>query len=171
MNKKGFTLIELLIVIAIIGLLATLAIVSLTTAQRKARDVKRVADMKSIQSAMELYYSDHAGYPSPASWADLSSDLSAYITALPTAPNHTNTTSPEAYTVGVNTAAGTDSATQYVVGATLEDGSHQALSQDDDVNYAAGGTDDWTTRNFVVSVGAAVTALDCSAASVYCLSE
>ena len=62
-NKKGFTLIELLVVIAIIGLLSTLAVVALTSARTKARDSKRVADMKQLQTAMELYYSDNAAYP------------------------------------------------------------------------------------------------------------
>lgn len=62
-NKKGFTLIELLVVIAIIGLLSTLAVVALTSARTKARDSKRVADMKQVQTAMELYYSANNGYP------------------------------------------------------------------------------------------------------------
>lgn len=62
-NKKGFTLIELLVVIAIIGLLSTLAVVALTSARTKARDSKRVADMKQVQTAMELYYSTNVAYP------------------------------------------------------------------------------------------------------------
>ena len=56
MNKKGFTLIELLVVIAIIGLLSTLAVVALGSARLKARDAKRVSDLKQIQTALELYY-------------------------------------------------------------------------------------------------------------------
>jgi prepilin-type N-terminal cleavage/methylation domain-containing protein len=62
-EKKGFTLIELLVVIAIIGLLASIVLVSLNTARVKARDVKRIADLKNIQIALELYYSDHGYYP------------------------------------------------------------------------------------------------------------
>lgn len=62
-NRKGFTLIELLIVIAIIGVLTTIAVVALGSARRKARDAKRVADVKAIQNALELYYQESNGYP------------------------------------------------------------------------------------------------------------
>jgi len=54
-NKKGFTLIELLVVISIIGLLSTLAVVSLGNARQKARDAKVKSDIKNISTAMELY--------------------------------------------------------------------------------------------------------------------
>lgn len=67
MNKKGFTLIELLVVIAIIGLLSTLAVVALGSARTKSRDAKRLADLKQIQSALELYYTDKNAYPITAS--------------------------------------------------------------------------------------------------------
>lgn len=63
MNKKGFTLIELLVVIAIIGLLSTLAVVALGNARVKARDSKRLSDLKQMQTALELYYTDQSNYP------------------------------------------------------------------------------------------------------------
>jgi type II secretion system protein G len=62
-NIKGFTLIELLVVIAIIGLLSTLAVVALSSARAKARDAKRVSDIKQITSALELYFNDKNSYP------------------------------------------------------------------------------------------------------------
>lgn len=89
-SKKGFTLIELLIVVAIIGLLATLAILSLTSAQAKARDTKRVADMKSLQNAVEMYYNDNSAYPQPTTWANfgtaMTAGTTAYLNALPAPP-------------------------------------------------------------------------------------
>jgi prepilin-type N-terminal cleavage/methylation domain-containing protein len=63
MKRKGFTLIELLVVIAIIGLLSTLAVVALNSARQKSRDAKRVADVKQVQTALELYFNDQDAYP------------------------------------------------------------------------------------------------------------
>lgn len=62
-NKKGFTLVELLVVVAIIGLLSTLAVVALGSARQKARDAKRVSDIKQVQTALELFFSDSNRYP------------------------------------------------------------------------------------------------------------
>lgn len=63
MKRQGFTLIELLVVIAIIGLLSTLAVVALGSARVKARDSKRLSDLKQLQTALELYYTDQNAYP------------------------------------------------------------------------------------------------------------
>ena len=53
--SRGFTLIELLVVIAIIGILSSVVLASLNSARTKARDTRRVSDMKQIQIALELY--------------------------------------------------------------------------------------------------------------------
>lgn len=62
-SKKGFTLIELLIVIAIIGILASIIVVNLTTARGKARDARRKSDMDSIRNALEMYNNKNGRYP------------------------------------------------------------------------------------------------------------
>jgi prepilin-type N-terminal cleavage/methylation domain-containing protein len=62
-NKNGFTLIELLVVISIIGLLSSLAVVSLNSARIKARDALRKADMAQMRTALNLYYMDNNEYP------------------------------------------------------------------------------------------------------------
>jgi type II secretion system protein G len=63
MPKRGFTLIELLVVIGIIGLLSMVITVAFGNARLKARDAKRMSDLKQVQTALELYYTDQGRYP------------------------------------------------------------------------------------------------------------
>ncbi len=62
-NKKGFTLIELLVVIAIIGILSSVVLANLNTARSKARDARRISDIRQIQTGLALYYDKHGQYP------------------------------------------------------------------------------------------------------------
>ena len=59
---KGFTLVELLVVIAIIGLLSSAVFAGLNSARVKARDAKRVLDLRTLQTALELYYDRYGTY-------------------------------------------------------------------------------------------------------------
>ncbi|MBP9748785.1 prepilin-type N-terminal cleavage/methylation domain-containing protein [Patescibacteria group bacterium] len=63
LRVKGFTLIELLVVIAIIGLLVTAAVASFSYVRERARDTKRVSDMKTMQKALEMYLTTNSRYP------------------------------------------------------------------------------------------------------------
>jgi prepilin-type N-terminal cleavage/methylation domain-containing protein len=67
---RGFTLIELLVVIAIIGLLSSVVLASLNGARSKASDSVRLSDLRTLQTALELYATDHSGsYPTTGgSW-------------------------------------------------------------------------------------------------------
>lgn len=63
MKNKGFTLIELLIVVAIIGIIASIAIPNLLIALQKGRQKASMADMKSVGTALEVYTTDNSMIP------------------------------------------------------------------------------------------------------------
>ena len=70
-SKKGFTLIELLVVIAIIGILSTIVLVSVNSVRAKARDSKRKANIRAMETALHLYYTNNESYPGEV-WCDSS---------------------------------------------------------------------------------------------------
>lgn len=67
-NVKAFTLVELLVVIAIIGIIASISIISLSNARAKAMDAVRVADLKQIKTALEMFFNDIGRYPTMVEW-------------------------------------------------------------------------------------------------------
>jgi len=89
-KKKGFTLIELLVVIAIIGILATLAVVALQQARKNARDAKRIADVRQMQTALELFFNDNQYYPNAAVVNNAGGSIATggvtYMNIIPSAP-------------------------------------------------------------------------------------
>lgn len=98
-NKKGFTLIELLVVIAIIGILSTLSVIALNSARARARDAKRIADIRQIQTALEMYYNVESVYPTVVS--QLTTTSPPLLRVVPTAPTPADgncTTGNNAYT-------------------------------------------------------------------------
>jgi len=62
-QRQAFTLVELLVVISIIGLLSTIALVSLNSSRTQSRNARRIADVIQIQKAFNLAYDNAGGYP------------------------------------------------------------------------------------------------------------
>ncbi len=72
-KRLGFTLIEILVVITIMGILSAVVLANLGEGQAQARDAERKADLRSIQSALELYKLKYGRYPAgcraPGRWS------------------------------------------------------------------------------------------------------
>ncbi len=104
--RRGFTLIELMIVVAIIGVLASIAIPKFAELIRKASEGASRGNLGSLRSALTVYYGDMEGqYPSqlsaltiagkylsvigPVKTPNYHSDSNAELDALPSAATDT----------------------------------------------------------------------------------
>lgn len=89
-GKLGFTLIEILIVITIIGILAVVFLPSILGAPQKARDARRIADVKTISDSINAGLNDGLILASASSTC-LTSDLAglAILPFLTYFPNET----------------------------------------------------------------------------------
>ncbi len=97
-NQSGFTLIEIMIVVVIIGILASVIVPRIMDNPGKARIAKAKNDIRTLESALEIYKLDNYVYPTtdqglqalvskptipplPANW-----NKSGYIKTLRTDP-------------------------------------------------------------------------------------
>lgn len=80
-SQKGFTLIELMVVIAILGILAALVLPKLSGTNDAAKNGRMIADLRTIDGAMNMYFAEHKTY-STATIANLQS--SGYLNSVPT---------------------------------------------------------------------------------------
>lgn len=62
-TRSGFTLIELLVVVSIVAILASVASINALASNQKSRDAKRQADLRTLQTAIELYKQKNGQYP------------------------------------------------------------------------------------------------------------
>lgn len=139
-RKKGFTLIEMLIVIAIIGILASIVLVGLGPVQRRGRDARRISDLKQVQNALELYFNKCGYYPgaseggsacgpfngAPSTWDNLTAALTGSNIGVRQIPDDPSSGG------GANAArnyryAADATGSSYVLAATLEDAENPAL--------------------------------------------
>lgn len=155
-KQKGFTLIEMLIVVAIIGILSALILVGLSQFRLRGRDARRIADLKQVQNALEIYYTRNSAYPTaPAGnasqkWAALTAAITGAgigLNQVPQDPMATVDNGVSYYYQDCNLGQ------NYVVAATLEDTNNQALK--DSAQGSSGGSCDF--------------GIECGAEGVYCV--
>ena len=117
-----------MVVIAIIGILASIVLAALNSARQRSRDVRRLADINQLQKAIELYYDDTGSYPTAL--ADIVAP--AYIATEP----HDPLDPTKSYNYCQL------SSSSYHIAASLE-ASNDALNNDSDVitTCTSGGQD------------------------------
>ena len=129
-TKRGFTLIELLVVIAIIGLLASVVIASLNSARQKGREARRIADIKSIQLALEMFFDAAGSYPTSTTLgaANLTPN---YMPGMPTDPSTNAAYTFQPLTSADAACVSTTNCPRYLLRATMET-AHSVLNSDID---------------------------------------
>lgn len=96
-KRRGFTFIELLVVVALMGMLTTIAVVAYIGVSQQSRDSRRKRDLAAIQTALEIYKSTAGSYPNhttcsgSATWPGCTNPWIAgltdeYISQLPVDP-------------------------------------------------------------------------------------
>jgi len=109
-SQKGFTILELVVVAGIIILILSIIASRLDVSRAKARDTKKVSELKTLQTALELYNLD-SGYPKVAegglytnSATESSMSLvlngivnAGYLSAIPVPPKGSSLSGGDAY--------------------------------------------------------------------------
>ncbi|MBC8404983.1 MAG: type II secretion system protein [Planctomycetes bacterium] len=131
-RQAGFTIIEMLIVVTILAMLAGVLVPILQEGQSTARDSRRMADLRSVQSALADYYHENGGYPNTSGeWFGDATDVGGkgyaadgyipglvpnFLTALPSDPDSQYPNATDGY---MFKSDGTDY--KFVLDATPED--------------------------------------------------
>jgi len=107
-SKKGFSLVELLVVVTIIAILSVVAYMALGGQTAKARNSKRMQDLSTIQSTLEIYFINNSNqYPANLTVAGMAN-------LLPVVPNDPVTEASYTYVQGCSGKC-------YQLAASLED--------------------------------------------------
>ncbi len=104
-RRQGFTLIELMIVVAVIGILASIAYPSYQDYIRKARRIDAQSVMLDIQLQQEKYRVNHVSYGSLTDLGSFPSDYYTFAISGNTASAYTITATAKA---GTSQASDTD---------------------------------------------------------------
>jgi prepilin-type N-terminal cleavage/methylation domain-containing protein len=105
-NQYGFTLIELLVVVVVMTTLSGIVISLINSGgfRDKAKDSQRIANVRQIQTALELYFADFRAYPTSndpdGGWEEISGISNTLITEL--SPKYINVVPVDSEPMGSN---------------------------------------------------------------------
>lgn len=139
-DSSGFTVVEIIVVVLIIGILATILILTYSGIQQRQHNSTRIADIKLIQSNLETEYAQSGVYPTLAeinstTWRKANFknlDINSMIdpSNKSSSPTFTATPTKNYYSYQVTASNGvspcdnkTVACGKYVLTATLEGGS------------------------------------------------
>jgi len=142
--RKGFTLLELLVVIGIMGILATFILTGLSGLREQSRDDRRVADLRQVQQALQLFHlkcgfypgryiqsSNECKYENPNSWRELGENLKNAEIGIYSIPNDPIPSKDYRYWISLEDKINKIAASQcYILGAEMET-AHKSLKNKD----------------------------------------
>ena len=68
-KNAGFSMMELIIVLMILVTITGIALPRFGSATERADDTRRIADLNSVQKALEIYHGEHGAYPKVSGWS------------------------------------------------------------------------------------------------------
>jgi uncharacterized protein (TIGR02145 family)/prepilin-type N-terminal cleavage/methylation domain-containing protein len=151
MNKQGFTIVELLVVIVVIGILATITIVSYSGVTQKATETSLKSDLLSAQAELTLFQLNNGAYPTsisdcpnPASGnMCLKASAGTSFTAVPYVVD--NSSNPQSFTL-----TATNGDISYRISDEGYPVAYVSLAVSDPANWIQVGTQVWAKYNLNV---------------------
>jgi type II secretion system protein G len=114
-NSKGFALIELMVVIAILGIISSIAIPRFMGSEDRARIGVAEAAINSIRQALALYAVDHSSYPTTAA------NYSELVSALKDSSGNAYMSIPDTTNFTWSSYSGTDTTYTLMINARDRD--------------------------------------------------
>lgn len=106
-GQRGFTLLEMMVVVAIIAILAAILLPNFTRARAQAMTAACMGNIKTIATALELYYSDNQAYPAASNKAVQDLGLTGYLNQTPIDPAASPGSSYTVTTTNTGSGSGT----------------------------------------------------------------